>query len=62
MHRKQIELWGIKSTSGNFRSYQIQTAIIHFKFSSAIALTMIIMIVINIFLKDFVKASQQFTY
>ena len=31
MHRKQIELWGIKSTSGNFRSYQIQTAIIHFK-------------------------------
>ena len=28
--RKQIELWGIKSTSGNFRSYQIQTATIHF--------------------------------
>ena len=29
--RKQIELWGIKSTSGNFRPYQIQTANIHFK-------------------------------
>ena len=31
MPRKQIELWGIKSTSGNFRPYQIQTADIHFK-------------------------------
>ena len=30
MSRKQIELWGIKSTSGNFRPYQIQTATIHF--------------------------------
>ena len=30
MPRKQIELWGIKSTSGNFRPYQIQTANIHF--------------------------------
>ena len=30
MSRKQIELWGIKSTSGNFRPYQIQTANIHF--------------------------------
>ena len=30
MHRNQIELWGIKSTSGNFRPYQIQTANIHF--------------------------------
>ena len=27
---KQIELWGITTTSGNFRSYQIQTANIHF--------------------------------
>ena len=26
IHHKQIELWGIKSTSGNFRSYQIQIA------------------------------------
>ena len=31
MPREQIELWGIKSTSGNFWPYQIQTAIIHFK-------------------------------
>ena len=29
--RKQIELWDITSTSGNFRPYQIQTANIHFK-------------------------------
>ena len=29
--RKQIELWGIKSTSGNFPPYQIQTATFHFK-------------------------------
>ena len=29
--RKQIELWDISSTSGNFRPYQIQTANIHFK-------------------------------
>ena len=28
--RKQIELWDITSTSGNFRPYQIQTANIHF--------------------------------
>ena len=28
-----IELWGITSTSGNFRPYQIQTANIHFKVS-----------------------------
>ena len=28
---KQIQLWGIKSTSGNFRPYQIQTVNIHFK-------------------------------
>ena len=27
----QIELWGIKSTSGNFQSYQIQTAFTPFK-------------------------------
>ena len=27
---KQIERWGIKSTSDNFRPYQIQTANIHF--------------------------------
>ena len=27
---KQIELWDITSTSGNFRPYQIQTANIHF--------------------------------
>ena len=32
MPRKQIELWDITSTSGNFRPYQIQTAIIHFKY------------------------------
>ena len=31
MPRKQIELWDITSTSGNFRPYQIQTANIHFK-------------------------------
>ena len=31
MHHKQIELWGITSTSGNFRPYQIQTALIPFK-------------------------------
>ena len=31
MPHKQIELWGIISTSGNFRPYQIQTANIHFK-------------------------------
>ena len=31
MTRKRIEQWGIKSTSGNFRPYQIQTANIHFK-------------------------------
>ena len=31
MRRKQIELWGIKSTSGNFRPYQIKTANIPFK-------------------------------
>ena len=31
MPRKQIELWDIRSTSGNFRPYQIQTANIHFK-------------------------------
>ena len=31
MPRKQIELWDITLTSGNFRSYQIQTANIHFK-------------------------------
>ena len=31
MHRNQIELWGIKSTSGNFRSYQIQTGFFPFK-------------------------------
>ena len=30
MPRKQIEVWGIKSTSGNFRPYQTQTANIHF--------------------------------
>ena len=36
MPRKQIELWDITSTSGNFRPYQIQTANIHFKFVSAI--------------------------
>ena len=30
MHHKQIELWGIIPTSGNFRPYQIQTANIHF--------------------------------
>ena len=30
MPRKQIELWDITSTSGNFRPYQIQTANIHF--------------------------------
>ena len=29
MHHKLIELWGIISTSGNFRPYQIQTAFIH---------------------------------
>ena len=28
---KQIELWDITSSSGNFRPYQIQTANIHFK-------------------------------
>ena len=33
---KQIELWGITSTSGNFRPYQIQTANIHFKESAYI--------------------------
>ena len=32
MPHKQIELWGITSTSGHFRPYQIQTANIHFKF------------------------------
>ena len=31
IHHKQIELWGIESTSGNFRSYQIQTAFTPFK-------------------------------
>ena len=31
--RKEIELWGIKSTAGNFRPYQIQTANIHFNVS-----------------------------
>ena len=31
MPRKQIELLGIKSTSGNFRPYQIKTTNIHFK-------------------------------
>ena len=31
MPRKQIELWGIKSNSGNFRPYQIQIANNHFK-------------------------------
>ena len=31
MHPNQIELWGIKITSGNFRSYQIQTAFAPFK-------------------------------
>ena len=30
MPRKQIELWDITSTSGNFRPYQIQTANIYF--------------------------------
>ena len=30
MHHKQIEIWGITSTSGNFRPYQIQIAFIHF--------------------------------
>ena len=34
MPRKQIELWDITSTSGNFRPYQIQTANIHFKVPS----------------------------
>ena len=32
MPRKQIELWGIKSTSGNFQPYQIQTANIYFNY------------------------------
>ena len=36
---KQIELWGITSTSGNFRPYQIQTANIHFKFQKALILS-----------------------
>ena len=31
---KQTELWDITSTSGHFRSYQIQTANIHCKFTS----------------------------
>ena len=30
MPHKQIELWGITATSGNFRPYPIQTANIHF--------------------------------
>ena len=29
-NNKRIELWGIRSTSGHFRPYQIQTANIHF--------------------------------
>ena len=32
-NNKRFELWGIRSTSGHFRPYQIQIANIHFKFS-----------------------------
>ena len=35
---KQIELWDIASTSGNFQPYQIQTANIHFNVHSFHAL------------------------
>ena len=37
MPHKHIELLGIRLTSGHFRPYQIQTANIHFKMSSAVA-------------------------
>ena len=34
MPHKQIELWDITLTSGNFHPYQIQTANIHFSLNS----------------------------